>query len=154
MMTDNFLIDVSLCLRGPDLDPDFITELLGINPTSLQKREIGQETTTSRKTIDEIGVWKFSAKSDSFLISDHIMQLTSNILVGNITFSELKGIQEAFVDVFMATTAVDDGGRGTCQFELSKESLVALVRLGLPVQFTVCVVKDSSELPGVLENRL
>jgi hypothetical protein len=54
--------------------------------------------------------------------------------------TDIAGVQEAYVDVFVAADADDDGG-GTCEFQLSQENVRALNRLGIPVQFTVAVVK-------------
>ena len=46
-----------------------------------------------------------------------------------------------FLDVFIAIDADTDGG-GTCEFELTPQDVAELTRLGLPVRFTVTVVKE------------
>lgn len=52
----------------------------------------------------------------------------------------IPGVEDAYVDVFIATKSRNDGG-GTCEFELSAQNIASVRELGLPVRFTVAVVK-------------
>jgi hypothetical protein len=67
-------------------------------------------------------------------------ELISKIGGGQSTLLSIDGVEEAYFDVFVAINADEDGG-GTCEFQLSKENLCALERIGVPAHFTVAVVK-------------
>ena len=54
----------------------------------------------------------------------------------------MVGVQEAYVDIFIATRA-DEDGEGVCEFELDSDIFAFIGKLGLPVRFTVEVVKET-----------
>jgi hypothetical protein len=141
MKADDYKIIVALYLRGEDLDPDAVTKTLGISPSRFQRKGEKKVTSTNHEYVAKIGMWGLIADSDSYLLGDHITQLASSIAVGGDVLSSLTGVQEAYVDIFVAATA-DEDGDGTCEFELSKENLVALERMGLPVRLTVTLGKE------------
>lgn len=130
---------VDLYFLGDDLDPDAVTEKLGVIPTDSWRKGEEKVTSTSRKYVTKNGLWRLSSDSDSRLISDRVAQLASNVMIGGKPPSELDGIQEAFVDIFVLARTDDNEGRGTCEFCLNKGSLATLRELGFPVQFEICV---------------
>jgi hypothetical protein len=134
----NYVISVGLYLRGDELDPKFISKKLGVIPSESQYKGEEKITSTNHKYITKIGVWALisESESDSCIVADHIDQLTSKIISKKVSITELAGVQEAYVDVFIAADA-DDKGECTCEFQLIKENIEALERLGLPVRFTV-----------------
>jgi len=65
-----------------------------------------------------------------------LQQIKSNVRPG-----ELKNVDEAFVDVFMAQTVANGTLGSSIECELSPEALDALSRLGAPVRFSMCNVE-------------
>ncbi len=138
--TGDYLIDVELILRGDDLDPELVSKKLGIIPSKAHRKGEKRLTCTKHEYITQIGIWKLKADSDSSILSDHLDQLSPKIETIGIPFRDIKGIEEAYVDVFIAGDADEDRG-GTCEFGLSKSNLSSIARLGLPVGFTVTVCR-------------
>lgn len=141
MKADDYKIIVALYLRGENLNPDAVTIALGISPSRSQRKGEKKITSTNREYVTKIGLWGLISDSDSCLIADHISLLASVIPWDSDTFRMLDGVQEAYIDIFVAATA-DEDGEGACEFELSKENLVVLERIGLPVRLTVTVGKE------------
>lgn len=141
MKTDNYLITVSLFLRGDDLDPASISKKIGITPTSSQYKGEKRVTSTLHEYVAKIGVWELLADSSSTEISEHIIQLMSRLRNCDIKFDEIEGVQEAYVYVFIAGYTNEDGD-GTCEFELSKKDIDSLGELGLSVRFTITLGRE------------
>jgi hypothetical protein len=127
-------IDVSIYLRGDELQPEHVSQVLGVQPTQFQTK--GGPTSHSTKVIAKIGVWALYAQTDSIEISDHIDELLK--MIGNpITpLDEIDGVEEAYLDVFISSSDENDA-RKTVEFVISKDQLKELVRLGLCGHFTV-----------------
>jgi hypothetical protein len=108
MKTEGYMIDVSIFLRGDELDPESISNKLGIIPSSSQYANEKRITSRNQEYVTKIGVWELAAESRSFILSDHINELTAKLKKANF-HRHIEGVQEAYVDVFIATDA-DEGG--------------------------------------------
>jgi hypothetical protein len=67
--------------------------------------------------------------------------LSSQVASCKGSLANLDGVQDAYIDVFVAVDANDDGG-GTWEAELGAESIERLVGLGISVRFTAAVVRE------------
>lgn len=132
-------VDVTLYLRGDALDPEQASQLLGVKPSKSQKKGEERVTSTNRKIVVKTGLWAFAAKSKTESISALVGELAFAIGDGVQNLPSIPGVQEAFLDIFMAIDAEPEGG-GTCEFELSFNDLRLLERFGIPVKVTVTVV--------------
>jgi len=142
MKTRDYKIIVGLYLRGDDLDPVFVSEKLGVSPSRSQYKGERKVTSTNCEYIAKIGMWALieeSDTSDTSVLSVHIDQLASKVGMGGITFRDIEGVQEAYVDVFIAADA-DEDGEGTYEFQLNGQNVTVLHQLGLPVRFTVAIL--------------
>ncbi|SEA75030.1 protein of unknown function [Nitrosospira multiformis] len=137
---DHKMIIVTLYLRGDDLDPEVVTKKLGIRPSRFQRKGEKKVTSTKHEYLAKMGTWGLIADSESCLLADHITALASNIVADGDVLIKLPGVQEAYIDIFIAPTAGQDGG--TRELELSKENLTQLARMGLPVRLTISHVKE------------
>ena len=143
MNQQNQKLEVALYLRGDDLDPAQVSQLLGLEPTKSQRKGEERLTSTNRKITAKVGLWALVAESKSNDLSVLIDELTSKI--GDRAAAPLPsipGVQEAFLDVFIAIDADREDGGGTCEFQLSTEDLHSLKRVGVATRFTVAVVKS------------
>jgi len=109
MKAYDYKIIVALYLRGNDLDPAAVTKVLGVSPSRFQCKGEKRVTSTSREYVAKIGMWGLIADSDSCLLADHIAQLASSIAVDDDILKTLAGIEEAYIDIFIAATANEDG---------------------------------------------
>lgn len=134
-------IDVSVYLRGDSLDPLVVSALLGIEPSKSQRKGECWRTSSNREVTAKIGVWAIVSGASSSGLQAILEEVTTRFRDNRINLSEIADVEEAYVDVFVAIDAEADGG-GTCNFQLSKENVSALDALGLPVQFTVAVIKS------------
>lgn len=140
-MTTDLKIIVALYIRGDDLDPNTVTSELNVAPSRLQRKGERKITSSNREYIVKTGMWGLIANSDTNLLCDHIASLTSGITLDADAIFRLPGVEEAFIDVFVAAIGEEDG-EGSCEFELTKDNVAALEQLRLPVRFSVSIGKD------------
>ncbi len=139
MKNIDLVIEVSLYLRGDNLDPNIVSKKLGITPTTSHVKGGKRITSTNREYVAKIGLWAISVDSESRELSDHVSLLVSKIKVDGTLMRSIEGVQEAYIDVFIAKDADEDGG-GTFEFEMSQENISALGRLNLPIRYEVALV--------------
>lgn len=110
--------------------------------TTARRKGEKRSIASNKEVTSKGGVWILRVEKDLDVInlSSVIEELAAKI--GNKTASlvGIPDVEDAYVDVFIATKSRDDGG-GTCEFELSAQNVASVRALGLPVQFTVAVVK-------------
>jgi hypothetical protein len=141
MMKQDCILDIAICLRGDALDPVHVSSVLGLEPSKSQSKGEKRITRTNHQYITKMGTWILTVKDKSKDVSVLIKELTEKFNDTKPRFLDINGVEEAYLDVFMAATADDEGG-GTCEFQLSQENVHALEKMALPVRFTVAVVKE------------
>ena len=133
------LINVALYLWGDKLDPQRITEILGVAPSD--SRAKGQTSILSTNTVvtAKIGFWCFStheAGLKSFELAEHIEFLRSQFGASWTKIVSLPDVQDACVDIFIAI-GEEEQEDTTCYFEMSPKNVSDLQQVGLRVQVTV-----------------
>jgi len=141
MIEKDYKVIVAIYLRGDSLDPELISKTIGIIPTKSQFKGQKNITSTNREFYSKIGMWALIADSISYNVADHIKWLVLQIGKCGNMLRRLSGVDDAYVDIFIAGRA-DEDGEGTCNFELDTEMLAALAKLELPVRFTVGVTNE------------
>jgi hypothetical protein len=141
MTEKDYKIIVALYLRGDSLDPELISNTIGIIPTKSKYKGQKNITSTNREFYSKIGMWALIADSVSYNVADHINSLVLQIGKCGNTLRGISGVDDAYVDIFIAARA-DEDGEGTCNFELDVEMLASLAKLELPVRFSVGVVNE------------
>ena len=143
MNQQNQKLQVTLYLRGEDLEPEQVSQLLGLEPTKSQRKGEERFTSTNRKVTAKVGLWALEAESKSNDLSVLVNELASKIDDrAAVLLPSIPGMQEMFLDVFIAIDADREDGGGTCEFQLSAEDLHSLKRVGVATRFTVAVVKN------------
>lgn len=141
MSHQNPMIVVALYVRGYELDPLHVTSLLGVAPTRSSRKGEKKVSVTNQEVVSRTGLWVLSSDSDSDSVSDHIDALLDKIKNNAKSIPSISGVEEAFIDVFIAASS-DDEGVASSSFGLSADTLSSLSALGLPVQITVSVGRD------------
>jgi hypothetical protein len=142
MKTKKYSTSVSICLRGDKLDPDLITNILGVKPSRSQYRGEKRVTPQGREYTKKNGAWTISIDSnttDPIILCDDINKLTSTFGIPPTSLHNLEGVEDAYIDVFIAADPDEDGG-GSCAFQFNEQNVTALSKLGLPIHFTIEVV--------------
>src|SRR5438046_1272371 len=134
MAKPKYLLDVSICLNGDALDPARISELLGVTATTSRRKGEKRFIPSNREVVAKIGVWILLIEKDLNTIDlpPIVEELVEKIGAKRTALSRIPDVDNAYVDVFIATKSESDGG-GTCEFELSAQNVAALKELGLPV---------------------
>jgi hypothetical protein len=142
MTKEKFKILAAIYLKGDALDPSRVSDLLGVSPSRSRHKGQKSHTSTDLEVTAKTGLWALEIEKDADSI-DLPIAIGELIRKVGTRVSDLKtipGLEDAYVDVFIATDA-DGDGEGTCTFELSEQNLAALKSIGLPIHFTVAVVK-------------
>ncbi len=139
MTEEAMKLDIAIYLRGDELEPSSVTTLLGVQPTRAQYKGQKSVTSTNREVIAKTGMWVLAATTTSADLSELISELAEKVGAKGSSLKEIAGVQDAYVDVFIAVDAEEDGG-GNCEFQLASQDIVTLETLGLPIRFSVAVV--------------
>lgn len=139
---NTYKISVGLYLRGAGLDPAKVSDYLGKTPDRSQYKGERQRGGKGREYLRNIGLWAIETKlePESGNLEDYIDDLLSKIDFNHENISHLNDIEEAYIDIFVAAES-DQSSSGTCDFEMSPHQITELSRIGLPVRFTIAIVK-------------
>jgi len=135
----------SLYLHGDNLNPDDISNILGILPSGAHRK--GDKRTPSATGREYVpyrsGLWSLVLDRNHAEVMDIMAELLTILAKVNLSLASLPGVQDAYFDVFIAGL-INQSGQGKCEFELEGQQLSALARFGIPIHFTVDIGHDSS----------
>lgn len=134
MRSEDPILEVNLYLRGDTLQPEFISRVMGIDPTLSQSK--GGAVAGAKRAIAKIGMWSLRAKCTSPVIIEHIDELLKQLSRRKEPFSKINGVDEAYIDIF---AAFDDERKPARSIALSftPTYLKEFTRLGLTIKLTV-----------------
>ena len=139
----SYSILVSLYFYGDLLDPDVITDCLGVTPTKSFKLGDEHVTVLGGRVVRKTGLWALQSETNSVQLSDHIEQLANNLIkIANRkrVLAELPNVDETYLDIFVCGGTDKDGG--DAKFEISPRHLKIISELGARVKFTACSVEQ------------
>jgi hypothetical protein len=141
MAKPKYLLNVSLCLIGEALDPEAISKLLGVTATTSRRKGEKRLIPSNKEIVSKVGVWilGFEKDLDTIDLPAIVEELVERIGSNKAVLNGIPDVEDAYVDVFIATKSEDSGA--TCEFQLSAQNIAVISELGLPVRFTVAVVK-------------
>jgi hypothetical protein len=131
---------VALYLRGTSLNPDQATQLLNVQPTRRQIKGQKSRTSTGHEVVAPIGLWTLVIELDSVSLDEHLKQLLDR-LPDPLPLSSIAGLEEAYIDSFIAI-ATDSDGDGSCDLSVSSAVLQRLGQLALPLRLTFTAGPD------------
>lgn len=140
MSTADKKVMVGLYLKGHDLEPQAITEAMGIAPTVAHGRGETQRTSSGREFVTKTGVWGFVIDEDPAELVDVVASLIAALGQQEESLANLPKVQEAYIDIFVAADS-DEDGEGTCEMALTDLQMKALSTYGLPIRLTVSMGK-------------
>jgi len=133
------MVDVSIYLKGRDLDLGKVTDLLGINPTSVHVKGDKKVPSNENSARFATNIWSLSTRMDSSDVSSALLLLFSKITNLNNCLPKLV-IDDAYIDVFLANTVDSEDMSNSIQFTIDAEVIRELSRYGLPIYFSACNV--------------
>lgn len=141
MSENNVLHAVSVYFKGDSLAPDDLTNLFGVEPTRSHLKGEKKTFRDGGEAVRSTGLWVLKEEAESPVdLSILVGRIVALLFKNDVDVRSLPNVEEAYVDIFIAPAAEEDGG-GTCEFDLSSLDLANLNKIGLPVQFTVAVVR-------------
>lgn len=136
----NHSYQLSLYIKGDELDPDELTALLRIEATKSHAKGKKWVTSGQKEVVEKTGLWALVLRGDGDEeLSTLVSRMKAELGRGRTSIDHLPGVQEAYLDVLALIDADEDGG-GTCEFSLDMQSITDLYAIGLPVHFTIAVV--------------
>lgn len=112
MSNSKYFYKVAVYIKGDGLDPSDLTAKLKIEPTQSHRKGDKWLTSTNREVIEKTGLWSLSADTDSRELSDIINELSSMLKFDGVSMTHISGVEEAYLDIFIAADADDTGGGG------------------------------------------
>lgn len=128
-------VAVSLYVVGDELDPNEVTSFFGTTPSLTRIK--GQEWVgpSGRKTLPRTSSWSLELPLKSEPLNDQLIELTSRLSLRS-GVQTLKGVEEAFVDIYVSAVA-DASGESKAAVDINPNAIQALGQLGLDVRVTV-----------------
>lgn len=136
------IVQVSIYLKGQDLNIDQATRLFGVSPTRVHMKGEKKVPGNPNSAVYLTNIWALSKKMDSDDVTSALNEIFSRpFKLGN-WLSELMA-DNAYIDVFLANTVEVEDMSESIKFTLDEGAISLLSSLGLPVHFSVCnVTKD------------
>ena len=142
------LINVRLYLWGDKLDPQRITEILGVTPSESRAKGETSIISTGKVVTAKIGFWCFSTRDTglkSLELAEHIELLRSQFGASWTKIVSLPDVQDACVDIFIAISEEEQEDT-TCYFEMSPKNVPDLQQVGLRVRFAVAFTGTTAKI--------
>lgn len=130
----------AIYLRGEYLDPEVASRVIGVQPTRTQKKGERQVTSTGHELTVKLGLWALVVELDSPSLDTHLEKLVGSLPSGT-SLSSIAGVEDAYVDVFVALVSSSDGD-AKCELSVSPKVLKSLASLGLPIRLSLTVGQD------------
>lgn len=145
-------VHVEFVLEAPELEPDSVTRITGLEPSGSAKRGDGREN--AKGTVvgtHEQGWWQFSSEGavDSKDINDHLRFLLERLLPHQewIRLAACNG--ETFFDVLWESTDLYAGSGPV----IDPECMGGIAALGAGIGFDIYQVDDDSTESGAATKR-
>jgi hypothetical protein len=146
-VADRDVGSVSLYLKGSKLEPDVITSLLGIEPTkSRHSGPLENEASVDAKYAT--GLWVRSIDFQSVSAVPFLQELLETLIHSGVDLSTLPGVEEAFIDLFIARECVEDG-RLDVFLSFPNQVFELLTRTKLSFQLTFAGIPRAAFQTGV-----
>lgn len=132
------MLCLALYLKGDELNPENVNTFLGVTASRSHTKGQKSLTKTNKEVIAQTGLWEFIThdKVSSHSFCDHLDYLKSALGNRSTDLTNIKNVQEAFIDVFISISK-QEGEAPTFEFEITPQNVADLKEFGLPVQFTI-----------------
>jgi Domain of unknown function (DUF4279) len=131
------MLSISLCFKGDTLDPEIISETLGITPSKTLRKGQTRRTQTDKEVVSQTSLWELTTHGhiDSAKFSDHLSYIKDCLGLRLTSIRTLPNLDEGFVDVFISGESENEQA-GTVEFTITPQDTEFLSIMGLPVRFT------------------
>jgi hypothetical protein len=128
-------VKIGVRLWGEALQPDIITEILGLQPTQSQlKGDVKKLSSGNFSAPRELGMWCHTREVSSSLEFE-LKALLDSMEARNL--KEIDGVEHAIVDVFVGLSDEDYFVQDSFEFRLENNILETLFSMGLDIRTTI-----------------
>jgi len=138
---NNSSCEVTIYLKGDQLQPDDLTRILGVQPSKAHAKGKRWLTPSGAEVIEKRGLWKAGMRGEVEGLAEMIVEMAQWVDAAGGSLLALPGVEFGHLDVLVITAPREDGGGG-CGLQLDLAAVAALKRVGLPVEITFAVVPD------------
>ena len=133
-----YLVSVSVILKGPELDPDQVSTAIGISPTDSQRRGDKVLSESGLSATRKHGLWSLTLSRRTSSISEVVEEAVASIGSFEGSALDLPGVKNATLDIFAAVDSRD--GRSDFDLTIRPEQVGVLARLGLSLSVTMASI--------------
>ncbi len=148
MQTDrNPYIAISILLRGDELNPDYVSEVLGIQPDKSQRKgeKRGGTRPNSKTYVTKIGTWWIGVnkklRAEQHMISEvpQMIEELFKMLEGRQeALPSIRGVDEAYLDILILVNKQrEDKLDLSAEFILRNNQILRMSQLGLGICSTI-----------------
>lgn len=129
-------ITLNLRITGEFLQPEDITNLLGVTPQSFRRKGEVHVSSSQKEIVSKFGFWFWkSANVSGMTIGEHIEQLKATFGHNYDLFAHLPNAENVWIDICIVKA--EDEEKSCVEFILDTKSLLALGETSLPVEFAI-----------------
>lgn len=134
LKTNDTSFGISLYIYGDTLEPEFLSNELGLQPIRSHRKGYIREAPSGKIFTAKTGFWEFStcAYISSMEVNDHLEFLIENINKTSPIYN-ISGVQNAYIGIYIS---VDHETCPTVEFEIKPSTFKKISSLDIPVKFT------------------
>jgi hypothetical protein len=131
------LIFVTLRIMGDRIDPEHISSVLQIQPSTARKTGSVRLLSSGQEIKQRCGIWAFSTRDllDSMVLDDHIQFIAQALGNAIVDVVKLPFVERAWLDICVVESDIEQNSRGVV-VGLSEKSIEIIDRIGVPIEIT------------------
>ena len=127
------LTTLSLRITGEFLDPDEVTSILKVKPTSAFKKGDVKNISSKNPVISKFGIWTWKSESE-ITANEHILNLGNQFNQSFDKIKLIKNIENSWIDICIVSEGDD---KSDSNFLIGVDALKVLSEIGLPLELTI-----------------
>jgi Domain of unknown function (DUF4279) len=147
----SFALELSIILRGDNLDPEKLVELLGVEPDRQTRRGHTRTTASNKLLVEKSGLWSIRSglveignesrisellNIPFFKLKPVLEQLRLRVSGQGFSLADIADVDEAYADYYIYRVT-ENGSDSSVEFELPLQQLNLFQELGLSVLFNI-----------------
>lgn len=131
------LISVTLRITGAKIDPEYISQVLKVQPSSSRRTGAVRRLSSGKEVTQRCGMWALSTRDslDSTVLDDHIQFIAQTLgdAIGAVV--GLQDVERAWLDICVVESDIGQNN-GAVVVGLAEKSIGLLGKLGVPIEVT------------------
>lgn len=131
------LISVTLRITGAKIDPEYISQVLKVQPSSARRTGDVRRLNSGKEITQRCGMWALSTRDslDSTVLDDHIQFIAQTLGDAIVAVVGLQDVERAWLDICVVESDIGQNN-GAVVVGLAEKSIGLLGKLGVPIEVT------------------